>query len=625
MPDKKFIIDRINKTNLQYDKILYYDKAEKKIFDSSQEMKILLVSNQTQSNKDNTNKEKKETLNSKSEILSPKSDNEDLKKHEKKIINNLNTKKNSKEEQNLANIQKFKNPIKFENEIYKETLKFVKNYEINITNEEDEIIKTIPKFPIVIGNKIDINYYAEIYHYLYVNKNNLSISAYPTRINNTKNKKTRDNKKRDFRKKANRYYIENDKLYMKVELKEEDKKKFNVKSKIIIEDSGEYLLQYVPEKFDIISYLNLLHKEDGHKGIASLRNYLYSNNIFLEGSSYLIKYIIQNCISCSEKNKKSLLKREPAKQILTFYPKQRYIMDITDIPNELKLNNNYKYIFNIIDHFSKYGMSCLIENKESNTIFKALKICLECNGFPEELGSDNGKEFRNKIIEGYLKDKNIKYIHGNPYNPHSQGVVERFHKTVKDALYCLYADNPESFNIKENLEIVIKKYNNHIHSTTKFSPNQIFYSDDEELFQKVLTNIKNSFKYIGKDFMNFNVNEKCLLIKKIKIQKKGDKKKAGVLIYDKIKNKNIYGKINITIVEKVGDKYKIKIENDYPEINLKKNDLYMAEYKLIRKCSLIVWNNLLKSNKDANEIIFEEDSLSDEEKDYIIKNKYELE
>ena len=300
-------------------------------------------------------------------------------------------------------------------------------------------------------------------------------------------------------------------------------------------------------------------------------------------------------------------------------------MDITDIPNELKLNNNYKYIFNIIDHFSKYGMSCLIENKESNTIFKALKISLECNGFPEELGSDNGKEFRNKIIEDYLKDKDIKYIHGNPYNPHSQGVVERFHKTVKDALYSLYADNPDSFNIKENLEIVIKKYNNHIHSTTKFSPNQIFYSDDEDLFKKVLTNIKNSFKYIGKDFMNFKIKEKCLLIKKIKIQKKGDKKKAGVLIYDKIKNKNAYGKINITIMEKIGDKYKIKIENDYPEFNFKKNDLYMTDYKLIRKCSLLVWNNLLKPVSNEKEIIFEEDSLSDEEKDYIIKNKDELE
>ena len=94
------------------------------------------------------------------------------------------------------------------------------------------------------------------------------------------------------------------------------------------------------------------------------------NNIFFVGSSFLINYIIKNCISCNEKNKKSVLKREPAKQILTVYPKQRYIMDITEIPNELKLNSVCLYLFNIIDHFSKYGMSYAIENKEGNTILK---------------------------------------------------------------------------------------------------------------------------------------------------------------------------------------------------------------------------------------------------------------
>ena len=51
----------------------------------------------------------------------------------------------------------------------------------------------------------------------------------------------------------------------------------------------------------------------------------------------------------------------------------------------------------------------------------------------------------------------------------------------------------------------------------------------------------------------------------------------------------------------------------------------MTDYKLIRKCSLLVWNNLLKPVSNEKEIIFEEDSLSDEEKDYIIKNKDELE
>ena len=57
-------------------------------------------------------------------------------------------------------------------------------------------------------------------------------------------------------------------------------------------------------------------------------------------------------------------------------------MDLTELPIELKINNKYNYLFNIIDHFSKFGMCNLIE---APTIFKSLKNCLECNGFPEEI------------------------------------------------------------------------------------------------------------------------------------------------------------------------------------------------------------------------------------------------
>ena len=71
-------------------------------------------------------------------------------------------------------------------------------------------------------------------------------------------------------------------------------------------------------------------------------------------------------------------------------------MDITELPIELKGNNNNNaYLFNIIDHFSKFGMSYLIKNKKSSTVYKNLKFALDCNGFPSEIGSDNGKEFRN--------------------------------------------------------------------------------------------------------------------------------------------------------------------------------------------------------------------------------------
>ena len=378
---------------------------------------------------------------------------------------------------------------------------------------------------------------------------------------------------------------------------------------------------------DILSYLFSIHRDDGHKGIASLRQYLVYNNIYFEGYTYLTEYVVKNCFSCASKNK-SKLKREPPKQIITFFPRQRYIMDITELPIELKDNNNYTYLFDIIDHFSKFGMSYLIENKKSSTIFKNLKFALDCNGFPNEIGSDNGKEFRNELIEKYLKSKNINYIHGMPYNPHSQGVVERFHKTIKDGLYCLYNDDPENFDIKQSLEFIIKKYNNHIHSSTKYTPNEIFYSKDEDLFKKVLGNIKDSFK---KKFgeQNFKDNEKCLLNKKFKIKKYYNNDDPGILIYDKIKKKNIYGKINVSIIHKIGAHYKIKIEKDYEDLNLFQDDIYIVEYSLLNKCSEKVWTNLLekvdkKSEVSLDDILNTDYSLNEEETDFILKEKDEL-
>ena len=59
-----------------------------------------------------------------------------------------------------------------------------------------------------------------------------------------------------------------------------------------------------------------------------------------------------------KKNKILKLKRESSKQILTFYPKQRYIMDLTELPIELKINNKYNYLFNII--VNSQNLECII-------------------------------------------------------------------------------------------------------------------------------------------------------------------------------------------------------------------------------------------------------------------------
>ena len=97
-------------------------------------------------------------------------------------------------------------------------------------------------------------------------------------------------------------------------------------------------------------------------------------------------------------------------------------------------------------------------------------------------------------------------------------------------------------------------------------------------------NIKDSFK---KKFgeQNFKDNEKCLLNKKFKIKKYYNNEHPGILINDKIKKKNIYGKINVSIMNKIGTHYKIKIEEDYKDLNLFQDDIYILDYSLLSKCS----------------------------------------
>ena len=85
-------------------------------------------------------------------------------------------------------------------------------------------------------------------------------------------------------------------------------------------------------------------------------------------------------------------------------------------------------------------MVYIIDNKESKTILKYLKIELECNRFPEEMGCDIGREFINKLIEKYLKDNDMKFVHVVAYNLYSQSVVELFRQTIKDLIYSIYAE-----------------------------------------------------------------------------------------------------------------------------------------------------------------------------------------
>ena len=128
-----------------------------------------------------------------------------------------------------------------------------------------------------------------------------------------------------------------------------------------------------------------MHAENSDRNALSLRNELLNRNFYYKGVGEDTIKIVTQCSKCFLKNnivKKN--KREKTNIIVFKEPKTRYVGDLTNIPNELLTKTKYIYQFTIIDHFSKFLNSYLLENKKANSILKCLNHFFLYFGKPKE-------------------------------------------------------------------------------------------------------------------------------------------------------------------------------------------------------------------------------------------------
>ena len=130
---------------------------------------------------------------------------------------------------------------------------------------------------------------------------------------------------------------------------------------------------------------------------------------------------------------------------------------------KLQIYSEYSWsFFKIFDFIS-------IKKKSGKEIAIKLEECIKKFGIPEQIGSDNGSEFINKNVKNLLESNNIKFIHGKPYNPHSQGTVELVHRTVSDGLICKYLENTKKFNLNNSLIQVVVDTVINLHGNENYS------------------------------------------------------------------------------------------------------------------------------------------------------------
>ncbi len=220
-----------------------------------------------------------------------------------------------------------------------------------------------------------------------------------------------------------------------------------------------------------------------HQGITRMENtipeYYYWANI---RSS--IEDLVSQCHSC----KLSKAKRDTSKPIR--YPRlecETFGEICCDIVGPLPVTKRgHRYILTIMDRFTRYTVAVPLVSQTAESVARALlNNWIYIYGAPKFLLTDNGTNFCSGVIKVVLQTLGVKQRFTSKYHPEANGMIERFHKYLKERL-AIDAEEKALDYWKEDdwddyLAAILYSYNATVHTVSGFSPFKLLYGRDVKL------------------------------------------------------------------------------------------------------------------------------------------------
>lgn len=159
-------------------------------------------------------------------------------------------------------------------------------------------------------------------------------------------------------------------------------------------------------------------------------------------------------------------------------PFERIAMDIAGPFPPTKGGN--RYILVCIDYFSKWVEAYPIMNQEARTVADAFVNNWVCRfGVPLELHSDQGRNFESSVFQELCQILEIKKTRTTPLHPQSDGMVERFNRTLEEHLRKEVNVNQDNWD--QCIPLFMMAYRSAIHDTTGYSPAMVVFGRELRL------------------------------------------------------------------------------------------------------------------------------------------------
>lgn len=144
------------------------------------------------------------------------------------------------------------------------------------------------------------------------------------------------------------------------------------------------------------------------------------------------------------------------------------------LPRTIKGN---RYILVFTDHFTKWIEASAIPKQDATTIAECFIEDIQCrHGTPQKLLTDRGKAFIGNVMQEVTRLLGTKKINTSPYRPQTNGLTERFNKTLVEMLSMYVSSHQKDWDTY--LPYVLYAYRTSVHATTGETPFYLLYGRD---------------------------------------------------------------------------------------------------------------------------------------------------
>jgi len=176
-----------------------------------------------------------------------------------------------------------------------------------------------------------------------------------------------------------------------------------------------------------------------------------------------------------------IYKQKPKKEIIyhpiTMYKVGGLQIDLLDIHQFARENNGFKWIFNIVDIFSRYVWSFPLKDKKPRSVEPNLKMVFDeiREYYPKQkiyLESDDGNEYKG-IVDILCKKYEVTRFIKDPNNKRMTSIVERYHQTLLNKFKKLFIARKSKKWI-DKLTFFTNQHNKQLNNAVNRKPISIF-------------------------------------------------------------------------------------------------------------------------------------------------------